>query len=255
MNSDLESLRKIKDILIQNGLYNRKEFYHEHYLKSDYWKNKREEIKEKYGYKCALCKSEENLNVHHLSYVNVDNLTEEWDHNLVCLCKSCHENIHDWKERLNTLLSKLNYCISIKLNEYKNSLDFDNYMNFLAEQINIYYPMYVNYCAFAFSSFLGGKKTRYFNTLRSYFGAGTINSFFNDTNFLRKSIDVIGEIVNRKLYDNAPSKTSSYFAKLIKWHNDLIDSGGTAWEAYDLNPIHEVCLDGKEIEPPLFELK
>jgi len=66
------------------------------YLKSIDWKNKREEkLSRKLGTKkrCAICASEENLNIHHLSY-QVD-LTKVEQKDLRVLCKRCHSLTHE----------------------------------------------------------------------------------------------------------------------------------------------------------------
>lgn len=69
-----------------------KEWYHEVYLKSDYWKLRRLQIMDDRGYKCELCGSDRHLEIHHSSY---DHLWEEYDHELFCLCRDCHQLIHN----------------------------------------------------------------------------------------------------------------------------------------------------------------
>lgn len=62
------------------------------YLQSDVWKAKRRRIIEQSDYRCARCGSAINLNVHHITY---ERLFFEDDEDLVCLCKNCHEQLHN----------------------------------------------------------------------------------------------------------------------------------------------------------------
>ena len=73
-----------------------KEWYHEVYLKSDYWKMRRLQIMDARGYKCELCGSTNRLEIHHSSY---DHLGEEYDNELFCLCRDCHQLIHNLIEK------------------------------------------------------------------------------------------------------------------------------------------------------------
>ena len=75
-----------------------KEWYHEVYLKSDYWRKRRTEIITTRGNKCELCGSEFRLEVHHSSY---EHLGDERDEELFCLCRDCHELIHNLIEKRN----------------------------------------------------------------------------------------------------------------------------------------------------------
>lgn len=61
------------------------------YMHSDEWSKKRRERIEFDGYKCKLCGSAKNLNVHHITY---DHLGFEPLDDLVTVCASCHEKLH-----------------------------------------------------------------------------------------------------------------------------------------------------------------
>jgi len=61
------------------------------YLQSYEWKRKHDYIMNKYGFRCILC-FKPAVNVHHLTYKRIY-LEDERD--LVALCKSCHEFVHD----------------------------------------------------------------------------------------------------------------------------------------------------------------
>lgn len=64
------------------------------YLKSPHWQAIRKRLYRAYEYKCAMCGSSRNLNVHHITY---ENLGEEKDEDLTVLCQRCHETLHDDK--------------------------------------------------------------------------------------------------------------------------------------------------------------
>ena len=65
--------------------------YHD-YLRSEEWQRKRRRRLEMDGYRCQMCGSGMNLQVHHISYDNVRTDAEIDD--LVTLCKACHEQVH-----------------------------------------------------------------------------------------------------------------------------------------------------------------
>lgn len=66
------------------------------YIGSDEWKRKREEILKRDNYQCMACGGKCNLQVHHLTYKNIGN-ENEWE--LITLCKSCHQQYHEVKDR------------------------------------------------------------------------------------------------------------------------------------------------------------
>ena len=72
-----------------------KDWYHEVYLKSDYWKSLRLKTIAARDFKCEICGSESSLEIHHISY---DHLGNELDSDLMCLCRNCHQIVHDLKE-------------------------------------------------------------------------------------------------------------------------------------------------------------
>lgn len=65
-------------------------FYKE-YIKSDEWKNKREEIFLLKWRFCEKCKSKNNLVIHHGSYLS---LWHEKEKHLFVLCNYCHSLFH-----------------------------------------------------------------------------------------------------------------------------------------------------------------
>lgn len=79
-----------------NNIDKNKENYNK-YLKSDIWKNIKENYFKKFDKKCVRCGSLEKLNLHHLNYeiLNPKKFNEDF---LVCLCEVCHLAVHDSKQ-------------------------------------------------------------------------------------------------------------------------------------------------------------
>lgn len=63
-------------------------------LKDKKWLRKRLQVLLKYGRKCALCGSSENIDVHHLSYEKGKRAWEYPIENFVPLCRECHKKVH-----------------------------------------------------------------------------------------------------------------------------------------------------------------
>jgi len=64
--------------------------YHQ-YLKSDHWKCLRAGAIDVWGCRCNACESIANIEVHHLNYHNLLDVTPN---DLMPLCAGCHEDIH-----------------------------------------------------------------------------------------------------------------------------------------------------------------
>lgn len=62
------------------------------YLQSEHWKETRAKALGRAHYKCQLCNSQHNLQVHHKTYVNRG--CEQPD-DLIVLCRVCHAKHHD----------------------------------------------------------------------------------------------------------------------------------------------------------------
>lgn len=82
-----------------NGM-TQEEAYHKIYLHSQYWKEKREEVFRRAGYKCQICGTAINVDridkkepgqIHHRTY---DYLGNEPIENLIAVCKKCHSELH-----------------------------------------------------------------------------------------------------------------------------------------------------------------
>ena len=65
---------------------------HKEYQKTTWWKDRRQELKEKFGHSCEICKSEKKIAVHHNNYFSK---YREKDHDLIVLCYDCHSFFHN----------------------------------------------------------------------------------------------------------------------------------------------------------------
>lgn len=63
------------------------------YLKTQHWKEVREFKLLKYGYKCQLCGSENDIHIHHNNYECLFNENIHTD--LISMCNECHKKFHD----------------------------------------------------------------------------------------------------------------------------------------------------------------
>ena len=61
------------------------------YIRTKKWKTLASLVKEKAGNKCVFCGSEKKLVAHHHNYNNLYNETED---DLICVCNICHYKIH-----------------------------------------------------------------------------------------------------------------------------------------------------------------
>lgn len=82
-----EDLVLVVKVTIRSGY-----LYYQTYLKSEKWRNMRGKILRVRGFKCELCGSKRNLQLHHLTYENLGN---EQDGDVIILCKQCHSRAHD----------------------------------------------------------------------------------------------------------------------------------------------------------------
>ncbi len=61
------------------------------YLKSEQWGQLRKSKLKEVNYKCQLCNSNKELNVHHRTY---ERIFRESIEDLIVLCESCHRKFH-----------------------------------------------------------------------------------------------------------------------------------------------------------------
>lgn len=65
---------------------------YQEYLKSKHWRAFREYVFTMLGRKCQLCRSTENVSVHHNMYTNLHRETLD---DVAVLCDDCHAKHHD----------------------------------------------------------------------------------------------------------------------------------------------------------------
>jgi len=79
--------------------------FHEQY-KHPLWQRKRLEALENVGFGCELCADDQSpLHVHHKRYVKGRAVWEYQLHELAVLCEGCHEQVHQFKDELSTILA------------------------------------------------------------------------------------------------------------------------------------------------------
>lgn len=78
--------------LVFTDLNNYKDFKQD-YLRTSQWNTLRKHILKRDNYTCQACSSRNiPLEVHHISYTN---FMQEKDTDLIAVCRSCHQSIHD----------------------------------------------------------------------------------------------------------------------------------------------------------------
>jgi uncharacterized CHY-type Zn-finger protein len=65
------------------------------YLRSHHWRALRAKAIKHYGRACFLCRFTDQIEVHHLTYRNVVDVTLD---DLLVLCGACHSRVHTWME-------------------------------------------------------------------------------------------------------------------------------------------------------------
>lgn len=96
-----------------------KEEYRE-LLKDGRWQRKRLEIMQRDDFKCTKCGTTNDLNVHHLRYIDGRKPWEYEDADLVTLCRDCHKATHEEMERKQQDADE--YCERVSRAEYFSGL-------------------------------------------------------------------------------------------------------------------------------------
>ena len=74
-------------------------------LKTPEWKEKRQQILKRDNFKCIVCKSKKQFNVHHRMYIGNRPPWKYHNSCLATLCRKCHESIH--KEPINMKIMEI----------------------------------------------------------------------------------------------------------------------------------------------------
>lgn len=64
---------------------------HRIYIQGERWKDRKRVYYASHGKKCAACFGTVDVDLHHMTYKRLGN---EWDADLVPLCRDCHKNFH-----------------------------------------------------------------------------------------------------------------------------------------------------------------
>jgi 5-methylcytosine-specific restriction endonuclease McrA len=113
------------------------------YLETEHWKITRKKALKRANYKCQLCSSNEELNVHHNTYENRGN---EKDEDLIVLCHHCHSKFHDKlddkiesKENIDNndtkLLNEILNILHIDKDEAQQYITYKNKINKFEQKI------------------------------------------------------------------------------------------------------------------------
>jgi len=92
-------------------------------LRDPRWKEKSKLVKERAGWKCQDCDSNDRLETHHCYYTVMREGNEPWEYPLSalrCLCHSCHETRAKTESRMRAYMAKLT---TTQMGSLKESLD------------------------------------------------------------------------------------------------------------------------------------
>ena len=97
---DMMSFISVANILNEDEIAKRiAEMSYDNFLCTPYWKAISDYVKHKFNCVCKLCKSTDNLNVHHKIYDNhgYEHRMNVIETDLTVLCRDCHKKIHGIK--------------------------------------------------------------------------------------------------------------------------------------------------------------
>lgn len=101
-------------------------------LRNPKWQKARLETMQRANFACEKCGDKDStLNVHHKNYKQGRNPWEYELSNFVCLCESCHEDIHEQKQVINNLLPYSELDFSEILSGYISVQDNSSYVGSL----------------------------------------------------------------------------------------------------------------------------
>ena len=87
----------MKQIKIRNKFTKeerRMKFKYKDFIESEWWKKQKEDWYSRHKKRCARCKSENNIHLHHKYYPKNDRYLSLIDNAFVALCKECHFSYH-----------------------------------------------------------------------------------------------------------------------------------------------------------------
>lgn len=84
---------------IEKSGLTQKQWYAQIYLKSDHWRSLKLSKYQESGRKCEVCSTTKNLQIHHVNYRNIYDVTTA---DLRVLCKKHHQEVHHGKDKNST---------------------------------------------------------------------------------------------------------------------------------------------------------
>lgn len=84
------------------------------YIKSDWWKKRKEKFYRENEKRCMACLNTHYIDLHHIVY---QNFGEELDRHLVALCRDCHEEFHQLYGVRKSMIEQTNEFIIKKREE------------------------------------------------------------------------------------------------------------------------------------------
>lgn len=96
------------------------------YYKTPEWKEKVKKRRAIDGYRCVLCGSNEDLQVHHRHYHSFRH--EDVENDLVTLCQACHTRVHAYKDFITCGICDAALILNIKDHDaFLNSIGIKSY--------------------------------------------------------------------------------------------------------------------------------
>lgn len=113
--------KKKKTKNIKKRKYNRKPKKYYVYIKSKFWKERKNKYYQTYGKKCHICRSSRYIELHHLEYRS-DLFGKELDEMLVPLCLEHHKEFHTLYGTKQKMYNEFNEYSEIKYEEFRHLL-------------------------------------------------------------------------------------------------------------------------------------
>lgn len=89
---NIENIDKGKNSRARRKKKNQVPQRYKDYIKSKYWRRRKEDYYRRYGKKCAVCKIIKGVQLHHKVYRNYG---KEYDDDLIALCNKHHGDFHN----------------------------------------------------------------------------------------------------------------------------------------------------------------
>jgi len=85
-------MKKIRNNFTKNE--RRMKFNYREFIDSEWWTKQKEDWYSRHNKKCAVCKNEQNINLHHKKYPKNGRYLGLSDNAFVALCRGCHRSYH-----------------------------------------------------------------------------------------------------------------------------------------------------------------